>query len=419
MSKLIIDGGNRLCGSVNVQGAKNSILSLICASVLYDGKVYIKNCNKLTDITTMCEIVSKLGGKYSFLDNVLCLDCSSLYSFNLDSELSKKVRSSFFLAGALLSRFKRAEVFLPGGCKIGGRPVDVHIDGFKQLGVKVEEKEDKYLLSCDKIYGNVVKLSMPSVGATENLIMASVFCDGQVVIKNAAKEPEIVDLQNLLNSFGFDVKGAGTSEIVINGVEKVGKESVIFIPIGDRIEAGTYLLSACSTFGEIEVNGICYKNILPLLQKFRKNHCKMYISNDKIYINYNTRAKGLDVIETGPYPGFPTDLQAPLTAFACKCNGKTIIRERVFENRFAHALELNKMGANIIVSKDEMQIMGVKDLYGSNVSATDLRAGACLVIAGLSAIGKTVIDNVELIDRGYYKIEKVLSSLGAKIKRKN
>lgn len=418
MSKLCITGGEKLYGSVKVQSAKNSVLPLIACSVLYENEVRIKNCKKISDIVTMCEIFKGLGGKYYFDNDTLVLKPQKINDCLPSENLSTKIRASFFLAGALLSRFGKAEMILPGGCNIGKRPVDVHIDALKKLGYLAIDTENKVILQRkNKIKGTKIKLNFPSVGATENLIMASVFCDGEVVLENVAKEPEIVDLQDMLNLFGCSVSGAGTNRIKIKGVKKLKDEKIEFTPIGDRIEAGTYMLATASCGGEITINNIYYKNIYYIGKKISQNNCKIYIENDKINVIYNNRGVGFGKIQTKPFPFFPTDLQAPFCVLAGISNGYTQIYENLFENRFGHIKELEKMGLDAKVKENSVSIQGVRSLHGAKVVATDLRAGAALIIAGLCAEGYTEIENVDLIDRGYYQIEKTFSLLGGKITR--
>lgn len=417
MAKFQITGGNRLFGEITLQSAKNSVLPLIACSVIYGEEVRINNCKQISDIVTMCQLFSDLGGEYCFKGDTLILKPQNINKYKPSERLSKAVRSSFFLTGSLISRFGKAEMIFPGGCNIGKRPIDVHIDGLKQLGVKVEYKENNIKFTAEKIVGNKIKLAFASVGATENLIMASVFCKGETVIENPAKEPEIIDLQNLLNLFGCKIKGAGTNKIIISGVDKLKNEKIEFTPIGDRIEAGTYMFAVACCGGEIAINNILNKNIYYIYKKILKNHCKMSISNDKIYIKYNNRGMGLGKIQTKPYPYFPTDLQAPLCVYAGLQKGQTIITENLFENRFGHIRELKKMGLCAEVVNNTVKIYGVEKYYGAKVESTDLRAGAALIIAGLCAEGQTEVYNTHLIDRGYYQIEKTISALGGKITR--
>ncbi len=417
MSNFLISGGNKLYGEITVQSAKNSVLPLIACTVMYGEEVRINNCKKISDILTMCRLFEDLGGEYLFSGDTLILKPQNVKKYTPSERLSSSVRSSFFLAGALLSRFGQAKMVFPGGCNIGKRPIDVHIDGLKSLGITVEVEDKIIRIKRGKIAGKKIKLAFPSVGATENLLMASVFCEGETVIENVAKEPEIIDLQNLLNLFGCKVMGAGTNRIVVKGVKELKREQIEFTPIGDRIEAGTYMFALACCGGEITINNILKENIYYIYKKILKNHCKIRVDNDKINIKYNNRGVGLGKLQTMPYPYFPTDLQAPLCVYAGLLNGETYITENLFENRFGHIPQLQKMGLNAQINGNTVKINGVDGFMGATVYATDLRAGAALIIAGLCAQGKTRIYNTHLIDRGYYQIEKTFSALGGKITR--
>jgi len=417
MNKMVINGGNKLYGEYTLQSAKNSVLPLISSVILYNNEVKLKNVKKISDVITMCELFKGLGGKYRFEGDDLILNPCDIYQNELNENLCKTIRSSFFMTGALLSKFKNAKMIFPGGCNIGLRPIDAHIDGLIQLGVDVKFENQYINFYSKKIVGKKICLSFPSVGATENLIMASVFCEGFVRICNVAKEPEIIDLQNLLNLFGCKVKGAGTSEIFIEGVKKLNNNKIEYSPFGDRIECGTILLATACCGGEVQINNININNILYLYKKILQNNCKITINNDKINIISNNRGKGLNFIQTNPFPYFPTDLQAPLCAYAGILKGRSIIKENLFENRFGHIPELVKMGLKAKIIKNKVIIDGVKLYHGARVFVTDLRAGASLIIAGLSAEGKTEIVNTSLIDRGYYQIEEKLKNLGANISR--
>jgi len=417
MSKFIINGGNKLVGKYTLQSAKNSVLPLIASVIIYNNEVTIKNVSKLSDIITMCELFKGLGGRYKFENGDLVLNPSGIYHNNLSEGPCKTIRSSFFMAGALLSKFKNAKMVFPGGCNIGLRPIDAHIDGLIQLGVDVKFDNQYINFYSKKINGKIVRLSFPSVGATENLIMASVFCDGFVRLINVAKEPEIIDLQNMLNLFGCKIKGAGTNEIIIEGVNKLKNEKIEYRPFGDRIECGTLMLATACCGGEIDIYNTNIKNIFYLYKKISKNNCKIHFNNDKINIVCNNRGKGLSFIQTNPFPFFPTDLQAPLCAYAGLLKGYSVIKENLFENRFGHIPQLVKMGLKAKIVKNKVFINGINKYHGANVFATDLRAGAALIIAGLCAEGKTTIHNVNFVDRGYYQIEETLKNLGANILR--
>ncbi len=416
MADYVINGGKRLEGEINVQKAKNSVLALISASILLSGETLIKDCPRISDVFIMLKILRRIGAKTYFCGTDLYIDTKDIFSTRLPEKLSSEVRASLFLVGPLLARFRQATIYRAGGCNIGERPIDIHLDGLKRLGADVEEGENKLKFHAKRVVGAEIKLKYPSVGATENLMMASIFCDGVTILKNCAKEPEICDLQDFLNLAGAKIKGAGTSTIKIEGVKSLSS-GVCFKPMFDRIEAGTFLLSALSCGGEINLKGVKSKNVFALLQKIQNNACKIYINNDNIYIKANNRHKGFGNVVTAPYPRFPTDLQPQITACACVGEGRTFITETVFDCRFSYAKELKKMGANIKIGDCRLEIQG-GFLFGAEVEAKDLRGGAALVIAGLSAQGKTIVSNVEHIERGYQDFLEKLSSLGADIKRR-
>lgn len=413
MEKILINGGNKLSGSVKIESAKNSVLPLMAASILTKEQVVIKNCPKIYDVLNMAEILNTLGVRTYFDGNNLIIDAKALDGYSIPKHLAEKLRSSVFMMGALIARQKRASISFPGGCDIGARPIDIHISALKSLGTNVSEEEDK--ITCIGGYGIGCKiyLKYPSVGATENAMMAAVLARGKTEIHNAAKEPEIIDLMKFLNSMGAKVYGAGTSIILIEGVKNLhGTE---YKPLSDRIEAGTYLLSAAITGGEVELKNASAKNISPLIHKLCDNTCKLSIKDDIIYIKSGRERKAFS-FSTGPYPFFPTDLQAQTTALLCVSSGQSTVIENVFEKRFGHVLELTKMGAQIKVSGKVAHIQGVPRLFGAAVTAGDLRGGAALVLAGLNAEGQTLIDGAHHVKRGYLDIDKKFAALGADIK---
>ena len=416
MSKLVISGGKRLYGSVTAQSAKNALLPLISACILIDGEVTFTNCSMLGDVVTMINIIKSLGGNCSYHNGNLTVDCTNLSSSQMPYELTSQIRASVFMLGPLIARFKKASTYLPGGCNIGKRPIDMHIDGFKMLGVE-EVYDDALVLKCDKLSGAKIRLKYASVGVTENLIMCAVLAEGETVLSNCAKEPEVVCLVKFLKLFGAKIKGEGSSTIIIEGVKKLKSKNVSFMPISDRIEVGTYVLSVLGTGGEIEINNANFFHNIALIKKIYNNACKIILTNDKIYIKCSGKGNSLSYTKTSPYPKFPTDLQTPLCAYATTLLGTSYIEESVFENRFLQLNELIKMGAKIWVNGSVAKIEGVEYLNGANVSALDLRGGASLVIAGLKAQGETVIDNAFIIERGYVNLEKKLSLLGADIKK--
>ncbi|MCD7729846.1 MAG: UDP-N-acetylglucosamine 1-carboxyvinyltransferase [Clostridia bacterium] len=415
MEKYIINGGNRLYGSVNIQTAKNSVLPILAASVLTDGKVRILNIPQISDVKNMVKILCCLGCKAVYEGNDIIIDSSSASCFEIPGTLAHELRSSIFLLGPVISRFHRAKIAYPGGCDIGLRPVDLHLNGLKRLGVKITEQNGYIHCSCDNLTGNEIMLDCPSVGATENIMLAAVKAEGTTVIKNAAREPEIEDLQTFLNYIGGKVSGAGSGTIIIEGVKHLrGGE---YLPISDRIEAGTFLIAAAMCGGEIVAEGICAENISSLLHKLRENGCKIHVKNDKIKIQRLGRLVSVKSIETQPYPGFPTDLQAQMTALCCVCGGNSIITENLFETRFKYIPELRKMGADVTVSGRNAFVRGVDRFKGACVTASDLRGGAALVISALAAEGTSEVIDLSHTDRGYGQFECKLKKLGADIAR--
>ncbi len=415
MEKYIINGGNRLYGSVNVQTAKNSVLPILAAAVLTDDQVKILNIPHISDVKNMVKILTRLGCKAIFEDDNIIIDSSVADCYEIPSELAHELRSSVFLLGSLISRFKTAKIAYPGGCDIGLRPVDLHLSSLKRLGVEISEDNGYILCKCDKLRGNEIMLDCPSVGATENIMLAAVKAEGVTVIKNAAREPEIEDLQKFLNKMGAKVKGAGSSTVYIQGVKEL--KGCEYQPISDRIEAGTFLVAAAMCGGEVELNRASAENISSLLHKLRENGCKIRINSDKILLESNKRLTSVKSIETQPYPGFPTDLQAQMTALCCICRGQSIITENLFETRFKYVPELRKMGADVTVINRNAFVRGVEKFKGATVIAQDLRGGAALVSAALSAEGRSEILDISHIDRGYGAFEYKLRQLGGDIIR--
>lgn len=425
MEKFLIKGGKRLEGTATITCSKNAYLPILAGCILSDEKIILHNCPKYNDIINMTKILESLGGDIvpdkldedGELSNGCDLDinCSNLSSNSIPHELASVIRSSIFSLGSILGRFKKARVAYPGGCDIGARPIDLHIKGLRALNVKVADKHG--FINCDgkNMRGGVVSLDFPSVGATENIILAATLTKGNSEIINAAKEPEIVDLANFLNSLGAKIYGAGTSHIIIEGVTELkGGE---YTPIPDRIIAGTYLIAGLMAGGDIKLYNFRGDHNSALLGKINNSSCKIKLNNDILTLKSDGRPKSIPKIETSPYPGFPTDLQAQTLALQTISKGTSIIVENVFETRFKHVPELVKMGANVTVRDRTAIISGVEKLYGANVNATDLRGGVGLVLAGLVAEGYTTVNQVELIDRGYCKLEEQLNALGADIKR--
>lgn len=416
MGKYVINGGNKLDGKIKIESAKNAVLPLLAGAILTDEEVVIKDCPKIKDVLSMINILKSLGVRAKFEDTDLIIKSDGIYDFEVPNDLTRELRSSVFMLGALLARMKHAVISYPGGCEIGLRPIDIHISGLKKLGVNVMDLCGEIVCSAEKIKEGEVYLDFPSVGATENLILASVFVDGEVVIRNAAKEPEIVDLIKFLISMGAKIYGAGSDTITIAGVKKL--HGTTYKPMPDRIEAGTYLIATAICGGKVELSNVKAENILSLIHKLRNNTCKIKINNDIIYIKSGKVNKALN-IETRPYPGFPTDLQAQITALATVSEGTSLITENIFEMRFKYVRELIKMGADVSIRDKTAIVKGVKGLCGASVKAEDLRGGAALVLAGLSAEGKTIVNDIHHIERGYLYLDKKLTLLGAEIKKKN
>ncbi len=415
MEKYIINGENKLSGTVEVQSAKNSVLPILAATVLTDEKVTICNVPEITDVRNMIRILNCLGCRSVFSGGNVTIESSCADCYEIPRELAHELRSSVFLLGSVISRFHKAKIAYPGGCDIGLRPVDLHLTGLKKLGVRIKEDNGYISCECDKLTGNEIMLDCPSVGATENIMLAAVKAEGITTIENAAREPEIEDLQKFLNRIGAKVSGAGTGTIVIRGVEKLGGCS--YLPISDRIEAGTYLIGTAMCGGEITLTHANAELLSSLLHKLRENGCKIRIKDDKIYLKNDRRLVSVKSVETQPYPGFPTDLQAQMTALCCICSGNSIITENLFETRFKYAPELRKMGADITVIGRNAFVHGVPKLKGATVVAHDLRGGAALVIAALSAEGRSEILDISHIDRGYSGFEYKLRALGGDIVR--
>lgn len=415
MDKFFIEGGTRLNGEVKIPSAKNALLPILACSIMCDGVVEINNCAMYTDVEYMIKILTDLGAKCKLQNETLIIDSSVADKFAIPEEYTKKIRSSIFMLGPLVARFKKAKVAYPGGCNIGTRPIDLHIKGLECLNVKIEERHGYIHCDGSSLSSGQVHLDFPSVGATENVMMAAVLAKGTTTIYNAAKEPEIEDLQNFINSMGGKVSGAGTSTITICGVAKL--HSTTYTPITDRIIAGTYLIACASAGGKVTLLDTNHSFNTALISKLKQTGCNIKLKNDKITIEVGRKLKSVPKIETLPYPGFPTDLQSQMLTLQTISRGSSVIIENLFETRFKIYTELKKMGANIIV-KDRMALInGVKTLYGANVTAPDLRSGAGLVIAGICAQGYTTINDVYHIDRGYLNIENDFNNLGASIQR--
>ncbi len=415
MNKFFIKGGKELSGTVKISGSKNAALPLIAASLLTKGKSIIHNVPDLIDIQTMLKVVETLGIEYNFANNTVEIDATHIKSHIAPYELVKTMRASIYVLGPLLARIGKANVSLPGGCAIGPRPINLHIDAMKKLGAKIEIKNGFVNAKARKLKGCEIFFEKASVGATANTIMAAVLANDITVIKNAALEPEITELINFLKKMGANIEGENTDTIFIRGVNKLNPVEYTVIP--DRIEAGTFLLAGVITKSEITLKNVIPLHIQALIDVLEKMNVKLKIGNDFIKIKGIGTLKPVD-IKTAPYPGFPTDLQPQITSVLSIVQGISVINETIFENRFTHIPELIRMGADIEIDEHIAIIRGKKKLFGAPVMASDLRGGAALVLAGLAAKGETIIDRVYHIDRGYEKLEEKLKSLGAKIERK-
>ncbi len=416
MDKLVINGSKRLTGEIEVHGSKNSVLPILAACVLSQGENIIHNCPMLSDVDAALKILAELGCKVKREEHTVCVDSSGVNGFEISDSLMREMRSSVIFLGAILGRTGKAVLSTPGGCEIGLRPIDMHISAMEQLGAEVFEEHGRLHFECKNgLHGARVILPFPSVGATENIMIASCVAKGTTVITNAAREPEISDLADFLNGCGAKIHGAGDSTIVIEGVEKLTATTHTVIP--DRIAASTYLLAGAITHGRV-----CIKEIIPahlgaLIPVLKQSGCDISVSNRWICISSPPRLSRVKTVRTMPYPGFPTDVQAPLTAMLSVADGTSVVVENIFECRYKHVSELIRLGAKINVEGRTAVIEGVPYLTGASVLSPDLRGGFALVIAGLAAKGETVISGVEHIDRGYENPEKLLSALGADIKR--
>ena len=415
MKQMIIEGNNILTGDIHIGGAKNSAVALIPASILANGTSTIKNVPNISDRDALIDILEILNCDVELEESTLKIDTTNLKNTLIDEEHSKKLRASYYFMGALLGREKYVEIYIPGGCNIGARPIDIHIDGFKALGATVTTEGNKYILKADKLIGTDIYLRFQSVGATINLMFASVLAEGKTIIHNAAKEAEIENIADYLISMGANITGAGTDEITIVGVNKLHGGEITVLP--DRIEAGTYII-----LGALVGKNLCIKNIIPkhleaLTSKLKDMASDITINEDNIVISKVDNLKPTN-IKTLVYPGFPTDIGQPMSVLLTQANGTSLFEETIWENRMGHVPSLNKMGANITVKGMSSMIIGPSKLHGEEVVATDLRGGAALVLAGLTATGTTIINDVEHILRGYENIEHKLAQVGAKIEIK-
>lgn len=412
MSSYIIQGRTKLEGEVNISGSKNASLPILAATILNSGITKLYNVPNIHDVQMMLEILELLGCKIKKKENKIIIDSSKIKKYEIPEHLMREMRSSVVLAGSLLGRYKEATFSYPGGCDIGARPIDLHLKAFEKLGININENYGKIECKCDKIVGAKINLDFPSVGATENTMLSACLADGITTISNAAREPEIIDLQNFLNKMGAKIKGAGTNIIEIIGVKHLKDIDYNIMP--DRIEAGTFLVAGAITGGNIKINNISSNYIEPVIHKLEEANCKIKIEKNSIELQAPKRLKAVD-IKTMPYPGFPTDMQSVFSTSMTTAKGTSVIVENIFENRYKYMQELLRMGAKITIEGKAAIIKGVKKLHGATVKATDLRGGAAMVLAGLTANGITEVEEIQYILRGYEKFDKKLSKLGAKI----
>lgn len=409
-----IDGGYILRGEIDVSGSKNATLPIIAATLLNEGVSVIKNVPDIRDVKMMCSILRKIGCKITREKDVLIIDATTITNSQIPEDLMREMRSSVIIVGALLGREKECSFTYPGGCEIGSRPINLHLEAFNLMGVEVSEQSGNIECKATKLVGTEIVLDFPSVGATENIMLASVLTEGITYIKNVAREPEIVCLQNFLNSMGADVSGAGSNTIKIKGVKKL--HNTEFLMISDRIEAGTYMCMAAATKGEIVLNNVSTEHLAAVIHKLRQMNCKIHTYKNKIKMSANRTLKTTN-IKTMPYPGFPTDMQSQFVTTLALAEGTSIVVENIFENRFKYVPELIKMGAKITVEGTTAIIQGIDNYSGANVQAKDLRGGAALIEAALAANGVSKVEGIEFVERGYENLVKKLTILGAKIRK--
>ncbi len=413
MKKIVIEGGKTLTGSIRISGAKNSAVALIPASILCDEETTIYSVPEISDRDDLIKIIELLKGKVRVEKDTLYIDSKNVESVFIPENLSTKLRASYYFMGALLGKKKRVEISLPGGCKIGDRKIDIHLKAFQALGATIKECRDKYIIEADKLIGTKIYFDFASVGATINTMLAAVKAEGTTIINNAAKEPEIVNVATFLNNMGAKITGAGTSRITIEGVEYLHKAMIEVIP--DRIEAGTYIIIGALLGKELYIENIIKEHLMSLLNKLQEIGIDITEKEEGVIINHPKKMRGVN-ITTLIYPGFPTDLAQPISVLLTQCEGTSVLEETIYTNRMGQVPYLNSMGADITVQNQIAYIKGPTPLYGNDVTASDLRAGAALVIAGLIAQETTTISEVEHILRGYEHIVEKLSSVGASIK---
>lgn len=415
MEAFVVEGGVPLRGSLRVDSAKNAVLPILAASVLTNETVCLREVPDITDVKHMTDILTMLGCRAVQTGRTLEVTCSGIHTWEMPDQLSKQIRSSIFLLGPILARFRKATVTFPGGCEIGLRPIDLHLSGLRCLGVEIEEAGG--LIHCDGsgMHAGEVHFDYPSVGATENVMMAAVLLPGTTVIHNPAREPEIVDLQNFINAMGGKIRGAGGPYIEVQGAARL--HGTKWTPMPDRIVAGTLLAAAAITGGEMTLTNAPESDMVAVTAKLREMGCRIAEAPGSLTLAAPKRLTAFAQLQTQPHPGFPTDMQVQMLALLSVADGTGVIMENVFENRFTHAGDLNRMGARILCTGRTAVVRGVPELYGARVTARDLRGGAALVLAGLKAQGETRVDHAELIDRGYDHLEKQLAALGARIRR--
>ena len=415
MEQYVIKGGNPLVGEVEIGGAKNAALAILSAAIMTDETILIENLPDVRDINVLLEAIAGIGAQVERINrSTVKINGSTIADISVDYEYIKKIRASYYLLGALLGKYKHAEVPLPGGCNIGSRPIDQHLKGFRALGADVKILHGAIMASAENLHGSHIFLDVVSVGATINIMMAASMAPGRTIIENAAREPHVVDVANFLNSMGANIKGAGTDVIRIKGVEKLHRTEYSIIP--DQIEAGTFMFVAAATGGDITVKNVIPKHLEATTAKLEEIGCEVEEFDDAVRVRAGRRLHRTHV-KTLPYPGYPTDMQPQIAVTLALAEGTSIVTESIFENRFKYADELSRMGANIKVEGNSAIIDGVRKLTGARVSAPDLRAGAALVIAGLAADGVTVVDDIVYIQRGYENFEEKLRSLGAEIEK--
>lgn len=417
MEQYAIKGGNPLVGEVEIGGAKNAALAILAAAVMTDDTVTIENMPDVRDTNVLLQAMESIGALIERVDrHTVRINGANIHNLVIEDDFIKKIRASYYLLGALLGKYKQADVTLPGGCNIGSRPIDQHIKGFRALGAGVRIEHGHIIAEADRLVGNHIYLDVVSVGATINVMMAAVMAEGQTILENAAKEPHVVDLANFLNSMGANIKGAGTDVIRIRGVQKLHGTNYAIIP--DQIEAGTFMFAAAATCGDVTVKNVIPKHLESISAKLIEIGCQVQESDDAVRV-VATRRLDHTHVKTLPYPGFPTDMQPQIAVTLGLCNGTSIVTESIFENRFKYVDELTRMGASIKVEGNTAIIDGVGKYTGASLSAPDLRAGAALVIAALAAEGFSTVEEIQYIERGYEDFPLKLQSLGAQIERVN